>query len=96
MHLDAVFAPDGLATRADLLAVMNPKTLTRHVRAGRIVRVWQGVYASTEPDLRTRLTGLELMAGRIPAAELRFFEGGHMFMLQDRAAVPAMIEFLNR
>ena len=39
---------------------------------------------------------LELMAGRIPGAELRFFEGGHMFMLQDRAAVPAMIEFLNR
>jgi surfactin synthase thioesterase subunit len=25
---------------------------------------------------------------------LRFFEGGHMFMLQDRTAVPAMIEFL--
>lgn len=39
---------------------------------------------------------LELMAGRIPGAELRFFEGGHMFMLQDRAAVPAMIEFLKR
>ncbi|MCA6327922.1 MAG: alpha/beta hydrolase, partial [Phenylobacterium sp.] len=25
---------------------------------------------------------------------LRFFEGGHMFMLQDRTAVPAMIDFL--
>lgn len=25
---------------------------------------------------------------------LRFFNGGHMFMLQDRAAVPAMIDFL--
>ncbi len=64
MHLDAVFTRDGLATRADLLAVMNPKTLTRHVHAGRIVRVWQGVYAPAEPDLRTRLTGLELMTGR--------------------------------
>jgi len=36
----------------------------------------------------------ERMAGRIPGAELRFFEGGHLFMLQDRAALPAMTEFL--
>ncbi len=36
----------------------------------------------------------ERMAGRIPAARLSFFEGGHLFMLQDRAALPAMIEFL--
>jgi len=38
----------------------------------------------------------ERMARRIPDAELRFFEGGHMFMIQDRAATPAIIEFLNR
>lgn len=38
----------------------------------------------------------ERMAGRIPGAELRFFEGGHLFMIQDRSAVPEMIEFLNR
>ena len=36
----------------------------------------------------------ERMAGRIPGAQLRFFEGGHPFMLQDRAANPAIIEFL--
>jgi 3-oxoadipate enol-lactonase len=35
------------------------------------------------------------MAARIPQADLRFFEGGHLFMLQDRAALPAMIQFLN-
>ena len=35
------------------------------------------------------------MAGRIPGARLRFFEGGHLFMIQDRAALPAMVEFLN-
>jgi 3-oxoadipate enol-lactonase len=34
------------------------------------------------------------MASRIPGAELRFFEGGHMFMIQDRAAMPAMMDFL--
>jgi 3-oxoadipate enol-lactonase len=36
------------------------------------------------------------MAGRIPGAELQFFEGGHLFMLQDRSALPAMVAFLNR
>lgn len=35
------------------------------------------------------------MAGRIPSAELQWFEGGHLFMLQDRAALPAIIAFLN-
>jgi 3-oxoadipate enol-lactonase len=35
------------------------------------------------------------MAARIPGAELRIFEGGHMFMLQDRAALPAMTAFLR-
>jgi len=35
------------------------------------------------------------LASRIAGASLRFFEGGHGFMLQDRGAIPAMIEFLN-
>ncbi len=35
------------------------------------------------------------MAARIPNATLQMFEGGHLFMLQDRTAVPAMIEFLK-
>jgi 3-oxoadipate enol-lactonase len=37
----------------------------------------------------------EAMAARIPGARLAFFEGGHLFMLQDRAALPAMIGFLE-
>jgi 3-oxoadipate enol-lactonase len=37
----------------------------------------------------------ERMAARIPGAQLQFFEGGHLFMIQDRAAIPAMAEFLN-
>ena len=35
------------------------------------------------------------MASRIANARIAFFEGGHLFMLQDRTAVPAMVEFLN-
>ena len=34
------------------------------------------------------------MAGRIPGAQLQFFQGGHLFMIQDRAAMPAMTAFL--
>ena len=35
------------------------------------------------------------MAARIPGAQLAWFDGGHMFMIQDRAAYPAMIGFLK-
>jgi 3-oxoadipate enol-lactonase len=38
----------------------------------------------------------ERMAARIPGAELAWFEGGHLFTIQDRAAWPAMIDFLRR
>jgi len=38
----------------------------------------------------------EKLANRIPNAELAMFEGGHLFMLQDRAAIPAMLDFLSR
>ena len=35
------------------------------------------------------------MAERVPNATLQFFDGGHLFMIQDRAALPAIIQFLN-
>ena len=35
------------------------------------------------------------MAARIKGAQLKFFEGGHMFMLQDPAALPAIMDFLE-
>ena len=37
----------------------------------------------------------ERMAARIPGAVLQWFEGGHLFMIQDRAAAPAMVDFLK-
>ncbi len=37
----------------------------------------------------------ELLVERIPDSELRVFEGGHYFMVQDRAAYPAIIDFLS-
>ena len=35
------------------------------------------------------------LAMQIPGSTLRFFKGGHMFMIQDRTAVAAMIAFLQ-
>jgi 3-oxoadipate enol-lactonase len=37
----------------------------------------------------------ELLASRIPGARLQVFEGGHLFMIQDRSAFPAIIDFLR-
>lgn len=34
------------------------------------------------------------LAERLPLAQYREFDGGHVFMLQDRSAVPTMIDFL--
>ncbi|MCH9669665.1 MAG: hypothetical protein K0U70_02235 [Actinomycetia bacterium] len=57
-------AQGGLATRAQLLTVMSRKGLAAQVRTQALVRVWHGVYASTQPDLIGRLAGLDLMTGR--------------------------------
>jgi 3-oxoadipate enol-lactonase len=35
------------------------------------------------------------MAGRIPNAQLQWYEGGHLFLIQDRSAYAALIAFLN-
>ena len=37
----------------------------------------------------------EAIAARIPGAELRIYEGGHAFFVQDAAAVPEIVGFLS-
>jgi 3-oxoadipate enol-lactonase len=37
----------------------------------------------------------EKMAARIPGARLQFFEGGHLFLIQDRSAYRAITAFLT-
>lgn len=37
----------------------------------------------------------EKMASRIPTAKLQMYEGGHLFLLQDRKAFPEIISFLT-
>ena len=40
-------------------------------------------------------SNIEALAAQIPTARLEMFDGGHLFMIQDRRAFPAMIEFLR-
>ncbi|MBI1181374.1 MAG: alpha/beta fold hydrolase [Alphaproteobacteria bacterium] len=42
-----------------------------------------------------RVEAQEAMASRIPNAELRLFEGGHLFVVQDKAAYPQIIAWLE-
>ncbi len=37
----------------------------------------------------------EKLAAQIPNAELAMFDGGHLFMIQDKTAIPTMLDFLN-
>lgn len=37
----------------------------------------------------------EAIARRVPGAELRVYEGGHLFFLQDERALPDILEFLS-
>lgn len=39
---------------------------------------------------------LEALHRRIPESQVQLFEGGHLFLIQDRAAFPAIIDFLSR
>ncbi len=39
---------------------------------------------------------LEAIATRIPNAHLKMFGGGHLFLVQDKAAYPYIIDWLQR
>jgi len=73
-----------LAARAghDVLADLGSMTQSTLVCAGR--------YDDIAP-----MENSELLAARIPDARLEVFEGGHLFMIQDRSAFPTIIEFLR-
>jgi len=49
-----------------------------------------GLYDGVAPP-----ENLERLASRIPGAELSFYEGGHLFLLQDPTAWSAITKFLN-
>jgi pimeloyl-ACP methyl ester carboxylesterase len=42
------------------------------------------------------LVNSEAIASRIPGSELRIYEGGHMFFVQDPRALPEIVDFLDQ
>jgi 3-oxoadipate enol-lactonase len=64
--------------------------------------VWDRLPAITCPTLVAagRHDGLapvansEAIASRIAGAELRVYDGGHAFFVQDPAALPALVDFV--
>jgi len=50
--------------------------------------------ASGRYDGIAPLANGEAIAAQIPGSELHVYEGGHMFVAQDRAAFPEILEFL--
>jgi pimeloyl-ACP methyl ester carboxylesterase len=42
------------------------------------------------------LSNSEAIAFRVPDATLRVYEGGHVFVVQDRSAMEATIDYLAR
>jgi 3-oxoadipate enol-lactonase len=46
-------------------------------------------------DAQAPPANAEALATRIPGARLEFFEGGHLFLVQDPAAWPAVTAFLQ-
>jgi pimeloyl-ACP methyl ester carboxylesterase len=42
------------------------------------------------------LANSEAIASRIPDSELRVYDGGHIFFVQDQRAIPEMLDFLDR
>jgi hypothetical protein len=63
MDIESVLlARGGLATTAELLTVTTRKRLAGFIKAGRLIRVYHGVYALDEPDILSKLAALDLVA----------------------------------
>jgi pimeloyl-ACP methyl ester carboxylesterase len=66
--------------------------------------VWNRLPAITCPTLVAAgrydgiapLVNSEAIASRIPGADLRVYEGGHTFFVQDRQALTDTLAFLSR
>jgi hypothetical protein len=56
-------AHGGVATSGQLLTVLSRSQLDVRIDRGDLVKVWTGIYTDGEPDVLTRLRGLDLRVG---------------------------------
>jgi 3-oxoadipate enol-lactonase len=85
--------PDGGPTGGALLqleARRHHDTSARLPQIGCRTLVCGGRYDGLAPPANS-----EFLAATIRGAQLAFFDGGHIFMMQDPAAMPAMLDFLG-
>jgi 3-oxoadipate enol-lactonase len=69
---------------------------SHHDVAGRLGRITcPTLVAAGRYDGIAPLANSEAIASRIPGAELRVYDGGHVFFFQDSTAIPEIIEFLQ-
>jgi pimeloyl-ACP methyl ester carboxylesterase len=76
--------------REQLLARRDHDVCDRLVNVTCPTLVAAGRYDGIAP-----LANSEFIAGQIPDAELRVYEGGHAFLFQDEAAAPDLVAFLR-
>ena len=83
---DAAWAAANPETYAQLVAMGSADPFAGE--PGRAIGARRQLEARAEHDTWDRL-------GRIPGAQLQWFEGGHLFIVQDRTALPAIAAFLK-
>lgn len=82
--LDDLFRMQGgVATSGQLLRFYRRSRLDIEIRDGALIKVWPGVYSPTEPDILTRLRGLDLRAGRSVAVCLGTAAAAYGFDTED-------------
>ncbi|AFM18083.1 hypothetical protein Mycch_3343 [Mycolicibacterium chubuense NBB4] len=73
----------GVATTAQLLERLSRSRLDRDIVRGELIKVWPGVYSRKEPDVMTKLRGLDLRAGVPVAICLGTAAAAYGFDVQD-------------
>lgn len=76
-------AQGGVATAAQLLAVMSRRELAFKLKTGQLQRIWHGVHGRPDPDDATRLRALDLLTGSRVAVCLGTAAAIHGFDTED-------------
>jgi len=73
----------GVATSGELLTVLSRSQLDTRIDNGQLIKVWTGIYTAGEPDMLTRLRGLDLRVGAPVAICLGTAAAAHGFDTED-------------
>lgn len=81
--LEIFLAQQRVATFAQIVDAVDRATLRRHLRRDEIVKVWPNIYSLGEPNVRTKLRGLDLRCGEPVAACLHTAAQAYGFGTED-------------